>query len=221
VTGHSEPRRSVWKSVVAAVGSTFPAVSTARTANVCQPAPSPSYDAGDAHRLKAPPSRLHVNVPAWSEVNANTAVSAAEDCDVSVVCGRIRSTTEAGDDGRVEVVARGLGGAADRDTSELMSADGESVGKLLPETSGRGDLDVERFADALSTGAVEGDGAAGDVSLTSSRVDAGEDDDGDRPARSESCATTPAAPAPPRHRVASSTTTRGRRNRSCNGRAER
>src|SRR3954447_13958551 len=53
---------------VAGVGSALPTASTARTANVWPPLLSPISDVGGEHAAQAPPSRLHSNVAACSDV---------------------------------------------------------------------------------------------------------------------------------------------------------
>src|SRR4051812_3495074 len=59
---------------VAGVGSALPTASTARTANVWPPLLSPISDVGGEHAAQAPPSRLHSNVAACSDVeNASCA----------------------------------------------------------------------------------------------------------------------------------------------------
>ena len=50
---------SIVQAYEAAVGSTFPAASTARTWNVCAPSARLEYDCGVAQPLKPAPSRLH------------------------------------------------------------------------------------------------------------------------------------------------------------------
>jgi hypothetical protein len=66
----------------AGVGSTFPAWSTARTSNVCEPAPRPAYCRGLVHVLQAVAcwlSRRHSNrsssIEVWSSLPSNSNVA--------------------------------------------------------------------------------------------------------------------------------------------------
>ncbi len=59
----------------AGVGSTFPAVSVARTSKVCAPSVSDAVVSGVVHELQAPPSTRHSNVePASSAEKVNVGV---------------------------------------------------------------------------------------------------------------------------------------------------
>jgi hypothetical protein len=61
---------------VAGVASTFPAESFARTANVCDPSPSPEYAFGEVHEPHAPASSLHSNdAPASVALKVNDAAA--------------------------------------------------------------------------------------------------------------------------------------------------
>ena len=80
---------------VAGVGSTFPAVSVARTSIVWAPTARPASPSGDAHAFQVPPSRRHWNVePVSVAVNDTDAVVAVVDAagpPVIVVSGGVVS----------------------------------------------------------------------------------------------------------------------------------
>lgn len=83
--------------LVAGVGSMLPAVSRARTVNVCPPSARPLYAWGDEQGPKEAPSRAHSNVAASVAVNSNVAELDATvplGPDVIVVSGGVLSTTQ-------------------------------------------------------------------------------------------------------------------------------
>src|SRR5918995_1847162 len=57
----------------AGVGSTFPALSRARTPNECLPSGSPEYDRGEAQPAYGAPSTLHSKLAPGSLVNSKIA----------------------------------------------------------------------------------------------------------------------------------------------------
>src|ERR671915_1260417 len=65
---------SIVQAYTAGVGSTFSAVSTARTSSTCAPAASPVSRWGEVQSPKPPPSSWHSKVePAWLAKNVNSA----------------------------------------------------------------------------------------------------------------------------------------------------
>ena len=94
---------STVQAYVAGVGSTLPAASTARTASVWLPWPSPVYVTGSVHATNGPPSRLHSYVTGLSfEEKSNVAVVefvAAGGPLTIVVSGGVPSTVHVRDAG--------------------------------------------------------------------------------------------------------------------------
>ena len=88
---------STTKVCVAGEASTFPTVSTARTANVCEPWETAGSVRGEVQVANAAVSTRHWNVPASVEVNANVGVVSlvGEAIGVSVVSGAVASTVNA------------------------------------------------------------------------------------------------------------------------------
>jgi len=79
---------------VAGLASTLPAVSTARTENVCAPVDRLEYVCGEVHAANAAPSRLHWNDPGSEAVKEIDAVGLAtfpDGAEVTVVSGAVVS----------------------------------------------------------------------------------------------------------------------------------
>ena len=89
--------RSIVQVWVAAVGSTFPALSCARTSNVCEPAARLAYAFGEAQAPHEPPSRRHSKLtPPGPPENAKLGSWSFDGCagPVSIdVSGGVVSTT--------------------------------------------------------------------------------------------------------------------------------
>ena len=95
----------------AGVASTLPAVSVARTSNVCAPSASDAVVCGELQEAHAPASTRHSNVePAWLDENANVGVASfvGPDGPLSiVVCGAAVSTVKLRDAGVASTLPAG------------------------------------------------------------------------------------------------------------------